>query len=65
MLDLISKINRNLIYKKEYRKDMNRKNWDNEKKNENFNEHLIWGIVIPLIILVGALLMYLLLKHII
>lgn len=65
MLDLISKINRNLIYKKEYRKDMNRKNWDNEKQNENFNEHLIWGIGIPLIILVGALLMYLLLKHII
>lgn len=44
---------------------MNRKNWDNEKQNGDFNEHLIWGVSIPLIILVGSLLMYLLLKHII
>lgn len=44
---------------------MNRKNWDNEKQNGDFNEHLIWGVSIPLIILVGSLLMYLLLKYII
>lgn len=44
---------------------MNRRNWDDEKQNEDFKGHLMWSVSIPLIILVGALLMYLLLKHVI